>query len=123
MEAEPQKEKPANLTCFSPQLDILRYKEQRPMIKLLAFKLVVTLALLQQITFRILEGADALNSTDTLTYADLNVGIPSMLSCIEMVPISLVVVHAYPVTPYLLRRDTQTARAGQGGTKDCPGSY
>lgn len=41
-----------------------------------------------------------LNPTDKLTYADLNIGIPALLSCLEMVPISLLIIWAYPVGPY-----------------------
>lgn len=41
-----------------------------------------------------------LDPTDKLTYADLNIGIPALLSCLEMVPISLLVIWAYPVGPY-----------------------
>jgi hypothetical protein len=35
-----------------------------------------------------------------MTYADKNIGIPALLSAIEMVPICLLVVWAYPVGPY-----------------------
>ena len=50
-----------------------------------------------------------------MTYADLSVGIPSLLSCLEMVPISLIVVWAYPVGPYRV----QSSNARQGSGNDC----
>jgi hypothetical protein len=53
-----------------------------------------------QIIFWVLESTPVLNPTDKLTYADLNIGIPALLSCLEMVPISLLVIWAYPVAPY-----------------------
>lgn len=74
----------------------------KPMTKLIAIKLVVGLAFLQQIIFWILQSTHVLHETDTLTYADLHYGIPSLLSCLEMVPISIVVFWAYPVGPYKL---------------------
>lgn len=53
-----------------------------------------------QIIFWILESTPVLNPTDKLTYADLNIGMPALLSCLEMVPISLLLIWAYPVGPY-----------------------
>ncbi|EEQ27197.1 conserved hypothetical protein [Microsporum canis CBS 113480] len=74
--------------------------QHRLIAKLLAVKLVVGLGFVQRIIFWILESTPALNPTDKLTYADLNIGIPALLSCLEMVPISLLVIWAYPVGPY-----------------------
>lgn len=55
---------------------------------------------LRQVIFWILESANALNPTDIMTYANIHIAIPALLSCVEMVPICLVVVWAYPVSPY-----------------------
>ncbi|OBT56755.1 hypothetical protein VE04_03929 [Pseudogymnoascus sp. 24MN13] len=74
--------------------------QQRLIFKLLSAKLVVGLGFTQRIIFWILESTPVLNPTDKLTYADLNIGIPALLSCLEMVPISLLVIWAYPVAPY-----------------------
>ncbi len=38
-----------------------------------------------------------------MTYSDKNIGIPALLSCLEMVPICLLVVWAYPVRPYIIK--------------------
>lgn len=57
----------------------------------------------------ILDGTHALKTSDTLTFADLHIGIPNLLICIEMVPISLVMVWSYPVKPYVLHSDPERA--------------
>jgi hypothetical protein len=38
-----------------------------------------------------------------LTYADLNVGIPNMIICLEMVPFSLFFHYAYSYRTYIIR--------------------
>ncbi|KFY28375.1 hypothetical protein V491_00498 [Pseudogymnoascus sp. VKM F-3775] len=60
----------------------------------------------EAIIFLILGSTSALDATDTLTYADKSIGIPALLSCLEMVPISLLMVWAYPVSPYRMRPST-----------------
>lgn len=78
-----------------------------------------------QIIYWILEATHTLEPTSTLTYADTHMGIPSMLSCLEMVPISLLVVYAYPLTPYVSQRNPETApeafqpsyQGGPGGVR------
>ncbi|KAM3434357.1 hypothetical protein NHJ13734_006047 [Beauveria thailandica] len=94
-----------------------------PMTKLIAIKLVVGLAFLQQILFWILQSTHVLKETDTLTYADLHYGIPSLLSCLEMVPISLIMFWAYPVGPYKL--ESLVARGAERGETQhwAPTSY
>lgn len=56
-----------------------------------------------------------MNTTSTLSYADLHKGIPSLISCIEMVPISMFLIWAYPVRPYLLEtRSTENVEMHAG---------
>ncbi|KAI5458811.1 organic solute transporter Ostalpha-domain-containing protein [Mariannaea sp. PMI_226] len=83
-------------------------KEHKPLAKLVAFKAVVGLGFLQKIIFWILTDAKVLNPTDTLTYADLNIGIPNLLTCIEMVPLSLFFLFAYSWNPYNIRNNGLT---------------
>lgn len=64
-----------------------------------------------QILFKILDAANVLEPTDTLTYADLNMGIPNLVSCVELVPLSLVLIWAYNVRPYLINRSKDTMEA------------
>lgn len=49
-----------------------------------------------------------------MTYADKNIGIPALLSCIEMVPICLIVVWAYPVGPYYIT-NSRSHKTYEGG--------
>ncbi|KAM5349816.1 hypothetical protein ACJ41O_006321 [Fusarium nematophilum] len=77
----------------------------RPLVKLIALKAIVFLTFLQSTLFWILTDAGALKETDTLTFADLHIGIPNLLACVEMVPLSLFFVWAYPWTVYLDRDD------------------
>lgn len=74
-----------------------------------------------QIIFLILQNTSSLNPTSKLTYADLHIGIPALLSCIEMVPISAFIAWAYSVQPYLLGRGADIERSG--GYADIPRSY
>lgn len=74
-----------------------------------------------QIIFMILGSTSSLNPTSKLTYADLHIGIPALLSCIEMVPISAFMAWAYSVQPYLLGRGADTEALS--GRKDIIISY
>ncbi|KAH8662537.1 hypothetical protein BX600DRAFT_466537 [Xylariales sp. PMI_506] len=38
----------------------------------------------------------------TLTFVDLNIVIPSLITCVEIVPLSEVFLHPYSWTPYVL---------------------
>ncbi|KAI0154911.1 organic solute transporter Ostalpha-domain-containing protein [Xylariaceae sp. FL1272] len=82
--------------------------------KLLAFKAVVFLTFVQNILFLILDSAGALKPTDVLTEADLRHGIPKLIECLEMVPLSLFFFYAYSHRPYTLKnirqRDEESAK-------------
>lgn len=65
---------------------------------------------------------NSLKPSDKLTYADLFMGIPSMLSCIEMVPISVFLAWAYSVRPYVFR-EAQMHVSEIGGRQEIPRSY
>ncbi|KAL6904752.1 organic solute transporter Ostalpha domain-containing protein [Trichoderma evansii] len=93
----------------------------KPMLKLVAFKLIVFLNFVQSIIFMILSSTSALNPTSKLTYADLHIGIPALLSCVEMVPISAFMAWAYSVQPYLLGRGADIEESS--GRKDILRSY
>lgn len=40
--------------------------------------------------------------TATLTYADITIGIPTLIICIQNVPLAIYFHFAYPYTPYVL---------------------
>ncbi|KAM5357182.1 hypothetical protein ACJZ2D_016533 [Fusarium nematophilum] len=78
--------------------DLAQY---RPLTKLIAFKIIVFLNFVQGILFWILMDIGALKETDTLTFADLHIGIPNLLVCIEMVPLSLFFIWVYSWRVYV----------------------
>lgn len=106
----------------------------KPITKLVVINLVAGLGFLQavsqislyqcilliqplQVIFWILESANALNPTNTMTYANIHIVIPALLSCVEMVPICLVVVWAYPVSPYR-EQSCDSQNGPEGGRED-----
>lgn len=83
-------------------------KENHPLTKLLAFKLIVGLVILEKILFLILQGVNALQVNDTLTYVDVLIGLPEMVICVQMVPLCFLVLYAYRTKPYEISNAAQT---------------
>ncbi|KAJ6005225.1 hypothetical protein N7451_003169 [Penicillium sp. IBT 35674x] len=93
----------------------------RPLSKLLAFKLIVGLTFLERIIFTILHSTNVLKSTSTLSYADVNIGIPNLVICLQMVPFSIFFHYAYNVGPYILTHASQ--RYDPKGQESAAGNY
>ncbi|KAM0235208.1 hypothetical protein ACHAPO_006005 [Fusarium lateritium] len=72
-----------------------------PMLKLTAFKIVVGLTFLQEIIFWILGDQGVLEPTDVLTYADVHISLPNLVTCVLMVPLSIFFYIAYPWKVYV----------------------
>ncbi|KAL4809859.1 organic solute transporter Ostalpha-domain-containing protein [Aspergillus unguis] len=72
----------------------------QPLAKLLAFKLIVGLSLLEEIIFSILRSTSALSPSNTLSNGDTEIGIPQLVVCIQMVPFALFFPYAYSWKPY-----------------------
>ncbi|KAH8882018.1 hypothetical protein GQ53DRAFT_772909 [Thozetella sp. PMI_491] len=89
--------------------------QHKPLAKLLAFKLIVSVTFVMNIIFQILQSTGQLNPTDTLTYADLHVGIPNMINCVEMVFFSIFFCYAYSWQPYLLKNQARKLVPPAGG--------
>ncbi|KAH8888396.1 hypothetical protein GQ53DRAFT_795912 [Thozetella sp. PMI_491] len=89
----------------------------QPLAKLLAFKLIVGLGFLQNIIFLILSSTSNLEPTSTLTYADLHIGLPRMITCIETIFFSLFFHYAYSWRAYDLKRQESpvAVAAGEAG--------
>ncbi|KAI2686631.1 hypothetical protein CBS147317_5639 [Penicillium roqueforti] len=83
-------------------------KYHHPLTKLLAFKLIVGLVILEKIIFLILESANVLHNNDTLTYVDVMIGLPEMIICVQMVPLCLLVLYAYRTKPYEISNASRT---------------
>ncbi|KAF3389174.1 Transmembrane protein 184C [Penicillium rolfsii] len=81
--------------------------EHKPLTKLFAFKMVIGLVFLEKIIFMILHSTDALKETSTLTYADVYIGLPTMIICIQMVPFAFFFLYAYSTKPYRVNSGRQ----------------
>ncbi|KAJ5899346.1 hypothetical protein N7495_004090 [Penicillium taxi] len=77
-------------------------QEQKPLTKLLAFKLIVGLVFLEKIIFTALETKNVLSTSSTMTYADLHIGLPTMIICIQMVPFAFFFHYAYGTGHYII---------------------
>ncbi|KAL1874183.1 hypothetical protein Plec18167_006120 [Paecilomyces lecythidis] len=84
--------------------------EHRPLFKLLAFKLIVGLVLLEKIIFLILTGTKVLKPSASMTYIDVMMGLPTMVICVQMVPLSVLVLFAYSTKPYEVSNSARTFR-------------
>ncbi|GLA75094.1 hypothetical protein AtubIFM55763_006356 [Aspergillus tubingensis] len=94
--------------------------EHKPLLKLMAFKLIVGLIFLEkvfikhpkkkqetgvisntiQILFLILTSTKVLTYPPSMTYIDTLMGLSTMLICVQMVPLSFLVLYAYHTKPY-----------------------
>ncbi|KIW13358.1 hypothetical protein PV08_08546 [Exophiala spinifera] len=74
--------------------------EHRPLLKLMAFKLIVGVVLVEKILFLILTGTKVLTPSASMTYIDVMMGLPTIVICVQMVPLSFLVLYAYRTKPY-----------------------
>ncbi|KAE8408389.1 organic solute transporter Ostalpha-domain-containing protein [Aspergillus pseudonomiae] len=84
--------------------------EHRPLLKLMAFKLIVGVVLLEKILFLILTGTKVLKPTASMTYIDVMMGLPTMVICVQMVPLSFLVLYAYRTKPYEISTSVRALR-------------
>ncbi|RAL13081.1 OSTA/TMEM184 family protein, partial [Aspergillus homomorphus CBS 101889] len=107
-----------NLSLVSAVISVLKFyksfkihlKDHQPLAKLLAFKLIVGLSFLEKIIFFALGTTDTLKTNAQLTYADVKIGIPTMVVCIQMVPFALFFHYAYSIRPYVIRKTLPTVQ-------------
>ncbi|EXJ77158.1 hypothetical protein A1O3_10316 [Capronia epimyces CBS 606.96] len=85
--------------------------EHRPLLKLTAFKLIVGVVLVEKILFLILTGTKVLTPSASMTYIDVMMGLPTMVICVQMVPLSFLVLYAYRTTPYEISDSEPILRA------------
>ncbi|KAJ5219627.1 hypothetical protein N7468_008831 [Penicillium chermesinum] len=99
-------------------------KGHSPLLKLMAFKLIVGLSFLETILFTILKSTNALKPNSTLTYGDVNFGLPNLIVCLQTVPFALFFPFAYSHKPYLLSCQKAsgllTAEYSQGTYQNLP---
>ncbi|KAK5122278.1 hypothetical protein LTR85_004189 [Meristemomyces frigidus] len=75
-------------------------KVRRGLAKLVCFKLIVFLRFVQAWVFSILLQHHAIKPSKTLSYNDLLYGLPSLLTCVEMVLFAAAFWYAYSSTEY-----------------------
>jgi Organic solute transporter Ostalpha len=61
----------------------------------------------------ILRSTSLLAPSSTLTWADINIGLPIMIICILMVPFSLFFYYAYSVKPHLINKSSYPVEHGK----------
>lgn len=88
---------------FSALYSHVVVSQQRPLAKLLAFKLVVFFSFVESVLFLILRATKVMHPTRTLSYFDVHTGIPNMVLSIQTVFFAALFPYAYTVKPYLLR--------------------
>lgn len=57
----------------------------------------------------ILDSTSALEPTDTLSYADTKIGIPTLLICLQVIPFACLFHYAYSVKPYTALSSQKTS--------------
>jgi hypothetical protein len=100
--------------------------QHRPLGKIVALKIVVGLTFVEdvgcilelqifvsspltpasQVIFWILRDTNNLGPTARLTYADVTIGIPALIICIQNVPLAIFFSYAYTCKPYVLPTET-----------------
>jgi hypothetical protein len=95
----------------------------RPFLKVLCIKLVIFFCFWQSWIISLLtaEGGP-LKATEQIAGPDLRIGIPSMLTCVEMAIFSLLHIWAFPWKPYDLNRQNPLDTAMDGYSSQ-PKSY
>ena len=83
--------------------------EYKPFLKVLSIKLVIFFSFWQTIVISLLSSArvGVLKPTEHLAYSDIQIGIPSVLLCIEMALFACLHIFAYPWKPYSLKHNAK----------------
>ncbi|KAF2215149.1 hypothetical protein CERZMDRAFT_36033 [Cercospora zeae-maydis SCOH1-5] len=81
--------------------------EHKPFLKVLSIKLVIFFSFWQTIVISLLssESVGVLRPTATFAEGDIQIGIPSVLLCVEMAVFATMHVFAYPWKPYSLQHN------------------
>jgi Organic solute transporter Ostalpha len=104
--------------CLRTLYSIAKLCDSKVIGKLVLFKLIVLLGLVQGLVLRIMSQAGALEPTSTLSYNDLNLGLEPFLLCCEAFLLSCGMIYFY--NPRLHGTNGDYVFAGQPGslTKD-----
>lgn len=87
----------------------------RPFLKVLCIKLVIFFCFWQSLIISFLTGESGpLKASDKIAGPDLRIGIPSMLTCVEMAIFAVLHLFAFPWKPYDLGRRHEPLPQGGG---------
>lgn len=78
--------------------------EHRPFLKVLCIKLVIFFSFWQSLLISFLTSAGVIKTSNKLASADIKIGIPSMLLCIEMAIFAVMHLFAFPWREYDLSK-------------------
>lgn len=97
----------------------------RPFLKVLCIKLVIFFCFWQSWIISLLTAdGGPLKSSDKISGPDLRIGIPSMLTCVEMAIFAVLHLFAFPWKPYDLgRRHEQLPQGTDSFSADTPKAY
>lgn len=91
-------------------------QQHKPLLKVLAIKLVIFLSFWQTIVISFLTSSGAVKPNNKIQTPDLKVGIPAMLLCIEMALFAILHLWAFSWKPYSLGSKTYVAETVPGET-------
>ncbi|KAJ5610094.1 hypothetical protein N7510_006813 [Penicillium lagena] len=106
---------------FAKKSELQQY---RVMLKLAAFKLIVLLTFVEKIIFQILRSTNLMTPTSKLAYSDVIIGIPMLVICLQMVPLSCLFAYAYRASPYKIKHsDYMPTYSGSQNSAILPPRY
>ncbi|RVX71172.1 hypothetical protein B0A52_03538 [Exophiala mesophila] len=91
-------------------------EQHRPLLKVLAIKLVIFLSFWQTILLSFLTSSGAVKPNNTIQTPDLKVGIPAMLLCIEMAFFAILHLWAFSWKPYTVGSKSFVSESVAGET-------
>jgi len=95
----------STILCFVGILRLTKYLKPslsgfKPMSKLITFKLLVALDVLQNLIFSALSNSGVVKATRTLNLPDFLIGTPGLIVCCECFIFSILLLFPYSAKPY-----------------------
>lgn len=90
--------------------------EHKPLLKVLAIKLVIFLSFWQTIMISFLTSSGAIQPSNTIQTPDIKIGIPAMLLCVEMALFAIFHFWSFSYRPYKFPEKQTTSETGSMGS-------
>lgn len=97
--------------------------QHKPILKVLAIKLVIFLSFWQTILISFLTSSGAIKASDRIQTPDIKVGIPALLLCIEMAFFAVFHIWSFSYKPYVIGSPQYQRTFGDLNQKDAPPTY